>query len=147
MIPRVHIGQGELLAVPAVHCRSVFAELMNRTCRDEATRPEAVAVELSQDSVDAAVKWFKELGVGSGGAGSIPCMLGLAKSNRRLHPRHKQAAMRLQELHGKPLQEIAPEVLRRELKFAPVSLLCLSPTDSIIEGIRSARFPCAPMGS
>lgn len=138
MIPRVQVGSSELLAVPAVHNRSVFAEVMHRASRDEATKPEAIAVELSHDTVEAVVKWFKELGIGPDSDGKLPCMLGLAKRNCRIHPRYKEAALRLQELHGRPLHEIAPEVLRRELHFAPASLLCLSPTDSIIEGIRSA---------
>jgi hypothetical protein len=138
MMPRLRFGSSELLAVPAVHHRAVFAEVLNRACRDEGSRPEAVAVELSQDAVDAVVKWFKELGVGSTDNHKIPCMVGLAKSNRRIHPRYKQAALRLQEMHGKPLHEISPGILCRELNFAPVALLCLSATDSIIEAIRSA---------
>jgi len=138
MIPRLTIGNSELLAVPAVHNRSVFAEQVNRICRDETTRPEAIVVELSHDAVIATVAWLKELGVGAGCGGNIPCMFGLAKTNRRIHPRHREKAIRLQELHGVPLHQIAPEILRRELDFSPVSLLCLSHTDSIIEAIRSA---------
>lgn len=138
MIPRVQVGASELVAVPAVHNRSVFAEAIYRASRDEAARPDAIAVELSHDTVEAVVKWFKELGIRPSGDSKLQCMLGLAKPNRRIHPRYKEAALRLQELHGRPLHEIAPEVLRRELNFAPASLTCLSPTDSIIEGIRSA---------
>ena len=52
MIPQVQVGASELLALPAVHNRSVFAELLNRAARTKATRPDAIAVELSQDSVD-----------------------------------------------------------------------------------------------
>lgn len=138
MIPRLSIDQSELLAVPAVHNRAVFAEQVNRACRVDSTRPEALAVELSHDTVAAIVAWFKELGVGPGCAGSIPCMLGLVKANRRIHPRHKQAAIRLQELHGLPLHRIPPAVLWRQLNFCPVALLCLTTTDSMIEAIRSA---------
>jgi hypothetical protein len=138
MIPRMAIGESELLAVPALHNRCVFAEQVNRVCRDITTRPEAVAVELSHDAVAAVVEWFKELGVGPGSGGSIPCMLGVAKANSRIHPRYKEAAIRLQELHGVPVEQLPPEILRRELNFAPVSLLCLSVTDSMIEAIRSA---------
>lgn len=137
MIPIVRIDQAELLAVPAVHNRSVFAEQVNRICRDEGTRPGAIAVELSQDVVDALVIWLRELGIGPGGGGKLPCMLGLAKTNRRIHPRYRQAAIRLQELHGKPLHQISSDILRRELNFSPVSFLCLSPTDSIFEAVRS----------
>ena len=138
MIPRLSFGESELLAVPAVHNRSVFAEQVNRACREDATRPDAVAVELSQDAVSAVVAWLKELGAGPGSAGNIPCMLGLVKSNRRIHPRHREAAIRLQENHGLPLHEIPPDILRQQINFSPVSLLCLSNTDSMIEAIRMA---------
>jgi hypothetical protein len=138
MIPRLSIGGSELLAVPAVHNRAVFAEQVNRACRDEALRPEAVAVELSHDAVTAVVAWLKELGVAPGCAGTIPCMLGLVKANRRIHARHQETALRLQELHGVPLHRISPLILRRQLNFAAISVLCLSTTDSIIEAIRSA---------
>ena len=138
MIPRLVMGERELLAVPAIHNLGVFAEQVNRACRDDVTRPQAVAVELSHDTVMAVMTWLKELGVGSGCAGRIPCMLGLVKANRRIHPRHRESAMRLQEQHGLPLHQIAPEILKKEINFSPVSLLCLSTTDSMIEAIRSA---------
>ncbi|MSU63174.1 MAG: hypothetical protein EXS31_12400 [Pedosphaera sp.] len=138
MIPHLSLGDSELLGVPAVHNRSVFAEQVNRACRDDAAKPDAVAVELSHDAVSAVVAWLKELGVGPGCAGTIPCMLGLVKSNCRIHPRHREAAIRLQEMHGLPLHEIHPEILREQLNFAPVSLLCLSITDSMIEAMRLA---------
>lgn len=138
MMPRLTMGQSELVAVPALHDRLVFAEHVNRLCRNEATRPEAIAVELSPDAVVTIVAWLKELGVGQAHQPNFPCMLGLAKANNRVHPRHRQTALRLQEMHGLPLHQIAPDILRRELGFAAVSLLCLSPTDSIIEAIRCA---------
>jgi hypothetical protein len=138
MIPRLTINGSELLAVPAVHNLCVFAELVSRICRDESTRPDAVAVEFSHDSVAAVVAWLKELGTGPGTPGRVPCMLGFAKPNRRVHPRYRETALRLQQVHGLPLHAIAPEILRREINFSPMSLLCLSTTDSMIEGIRSA---------
>jgi len=138
MIPRLVVGERELLAVPAIHNLGVFAEQVNRACRDAPTRPQAVAVELSHDTVIAAVAWLKELGVSAACPGRIPCMLGLVKANRRIHPRHRESALRLQEQHGLPLHQIAPEILKKEINFSPVSLLCLSTTDSMIEAIRSA---------
>lgn len=138
MTPTLSINGSELWAVPAMHNRSVFAEPVNRLCRDAATRPEAIAVELSPDAVAAVVAWFRELKVGTSEARPLPCMLGLAKANHRIHPRHRQAALRLQERHGKLLPEITPAILHRELGYAPVALLCLSATDSIIEAIRCA---------
>ena len=138
MIPRLTIGGGELVAIPAVHNRSVFAERVNRACRDESTRPEAIAVELSQTAVNTVLMWLKELGVGTNPAARIPTMLGLVKSNRRIHPRYREAALRLQELHGLPLHQLPPEILRKELHYSAVELLCISTTDSMIEAIRSA---------
>ena len=138
MIPRLIVDNSELLAVPAVHHRAVFAELVHRVCHSASSRPEAIAVELCQDAVLAVQTWLAELGVGKGSPGRIPCMLGLTKQNRRIHPRLKATALRLQELHGVPLHQIAPEILRRELNYSPAELLCLSTTDSMIEAIRSA---------
>ncbi|WP_295585208.1 hypothetical protein [uncultured Lamprocystis sp.] len=34
-----------LIAIPAVHHRAVFAEMVNRACAAAATRPAAIAVE------------------------------------------------------------------------------------------------------
>ena len=125
-----------LLGIPAIHNRAVFAEIVNQCCADEALRPDAVAVELDPAAVEASAGWLTELGVISGR--ELPCMLGLTRRNKRIHPQFKEAALRLQERTGRQLHELPPDVLHRELGYAAVSLLCLSPTDSIIEAIRSA---------
>jgi len=65
-------------------------------------------------------------------------MLGLSRRNHRIHPRFKAAALELQQTTGRQLHELPPDLLFRELGYASVALLCLSPTDSIIEAIRCA---------
>jgi hypothetical protein len=134
MIARLSFENSELVAVPAVHGHSIFAEQVNRACQDEANRPDAIAVELSHDAVAAVGSWMKELGATQGI--HLPCMLGLVKPNNRIHPRHRDAAVRLQETHRLPLNEIPLEVLNEKLNYTSTSLLCLSATDSIIEAIR-----------
>jgi hypothetical protein len=126
-----------LIGVPAIHNRAVFAEIVNRSCADSELRPSAVAVELDPAAVAAAAQWFTELG-GLFGLSPLPCMLGLTRRNRRIHPRYREVALQLQERTGLQLHEMSPDLLHRELGFAAVSLLCLSPTDSIIEAIRCA---------
>ena len=133
-----------LIGVPAVHNRAVFAEMVNRACADAATRPAAIAVELDPAAAAAVAGWLEALGVAPGEA-PLPCMLGLARQNRRIHPRFKAAALRLQQTTGRQLHELAPDLLYRELGYAPVGLLCLSPTDSIIEAIRCALELKAPL--
>ncbi len=126
-----------LLAVPAVHNRAVFAEMVNRCCANAAARPDAIAVELDPAAASAVVAWFRELGIGAGRV-TLPCMLGLMRPNRWIHPRYRETALQLQAETGLPLHALPPDVLRRELGYAPVSLLCLNPTDSIIEAVRCA---------
>ena len=118
--------------------------MVNRACADAATRPAAIAVELDPAAAAAVAGWLGELGVAPGEA-PLPCMLGLARQNRRIHPRFKAAALRLQQTTGRQLHELAPDLLYRELGYAPVGLLCLSPTDSIIEAIRCALELKAPL--
>ena len=130
-------GNHTLIGVPAVHNRAVFAEIVNRTCAGEETRPDAVVVELDPAGAKAAAGWLTELGAASGEA-PLPCMLGLSRRNKKIHPRFREAALHLQEATGLQLHEIAPDVLHRELGYSAVSLLCLSPADSIIEAIRCA---------
>lgn len=138
MNPTLQIQGHELIAVPAVHNRTVFAEQVNRLCQDPQVRPDAVAVELGHHAVAAAADWMRELGVGPGRNGTLPCMLGLVCAGRHLHPRHRATAIRLQQVYGQPLHKLPPDVLRKHLGFCGVGLICLSPVDSIIEAIRSA---------
>lgn len=127
----------QLLAVPAVHYRAVFAEMVQLLCSSPETRPDAIAVELDPAAAAGIAAWFRDLSDGSRPR-PLPCMLGLIRENRRIHPRYKKKVLELQETYGRLLHEIPQGVLFRELEYAPTSLLCLSPTDSIIEAIRSA---------
>lgn len=138
MIPRLDLGGSTLWAVPAVHHQMGFAGAVHDALHDPATRPEAVAVELGQGAVDAVAQWMLELGVAGPAVVPLPCMLGLVRKNRRIHPRHRATALRLQEVHGKPIEQLPASVLREHLGHAGIGLLCLSATDSIIEAIRSA---------
>lgn len=126
-----------LLSVPSIHYRVVFAEMVNRCCADAASRPTAIAVELPPHCTAAAAAWIREL-MSPTGTSKLPCMLGLIQKNRKIHPRFREAALRLQERTGKQLHELSPDILYRELGHSAVELLCLSPTDSIIEAIRCA---------
>jgi hypothetical protein len=137
-IPEIRIGNSTLSAVPAVHYRAVFAEHVNLACADENTRPDAIAVELGSAAVLAISCWLKELGVRPRNKITMPCMMGLVRTNRRVHPDYKDAAIRLQEATGCHLHELPPAMLRKSLSYSPISLICLSPTDSIIEAIRCA---------
>ncbi|OPZ86950.1 MAG: hypothetical protein BWY76_00706 [bacterium ADurb.Bin429] len=137
-LPEIHLGNSVLRAVPSVHYRAVFAEQVNFACADERTRPDAIAVELGASAVAAICTWLKQLGVKPGSDFVLPCMLGLIRANRHIHPNRRLAALRLQEATGRQLHELDPLLLRRELDFSPISLLCLSSTDSIFEAIRCA---------
>ncbi|EKD33624.1 MAG: hypothetical protein ACD_75C02640G0003, partial [uncultured bacterium] len=92
----------------------------------------------------AAVAWLKELRAIAGQA-PLPCMLGLSRLNKKIHPRFREAALNLQETTGLQLHEISPDVLHKELGYSAMSLLCLSPTDSMIEAIRCALELKAPV--
>lgn len=126
-----------LIAVPAIHHRVVFAELVHRACADLAHPPAAIAVELDPAGASTIAAWLRELGVAPG-QNRMPCMLGLVRRNQRIHPRFKDAVLRLQKETGRPLRELPADLLQRELGYAPVGLVCLTPTDSIIEAIRCA---------
>ena len=128
----------QLLVVPAIHFSYVFASEVNRICRNPETRPEAIAIELGPQTAEAAERWLKELGVGPKKSRELPVMLGLTKRNRMIRGSLKQKAFQLQKETGNDLSELPPEVLNRELGYAGYGLLCLSPTDSIIEAIRCA---------
>jgi len=98
--------------------------------------PEAVAVELGPQTAQAAAKWLKELGKNGKGSKVLPVMLGLIKPNRMIRASLKQKTFELQREMGKDLNELPPEILHRELGYAGHGLLCITPTDSIIEAIR-----------
>ena len=128
-----------LIAVPAVHYRAVFARHVHAACVNEKSRLDAIAVELGPGAAAAVSAWLKELGM-SQGSKKMPIMLGLACRNRRIQPKHRDKAISLQKQYGKPLHEIPSSVLWEHLGYAPVSYLCLSPTDSIAAGyLRDSR--------
>jgi hypothetical protein len=134
----------ELYAVPAIHFNSIFALEVNRICAREETRPTAIAVELGPQTCSAAVEWLRELGCSSHKK-NLPVMLGLMKKNRFIRASLRDRVLQLQKEQGRDLSELPPEVLRRELGFSGQSLLCLSPTDSIIEALRCGIELDAPL--
>lgn len=137
----IHIEQNGLRldAVPAVHFRVAFAEEVNRLCSDPSRRPQAIAVELGAQTAAAAAAWLSELCAGPAASHRyLPCMLGIAKSNRRIRASARDRAEKLQRAWGRDLHDLPPGVLREQLGYSSLSLLYLSPTDSIIEAIRCA---------
>jgi len=124
-----------IYAVPAVHFNMVFAHAVRKVFLKENSRPTAVAVELGPSAVANLLKWLREL---SQENKDLPRMLGLIRTNRFIHPKYRRASLNLQQRFGKPLHEISPKILRHEINYSMVSLLCLSATDSIIEAIRCA---------
>lgn len=95
-----------LTAVPSIHNGFTFAREVNALCADPATRPQAVAVELTPPVASAAWAWLQDLGVGPAATSSLPCMLGLLEPG--------------------------------DAPGCDATLLCLTPSDSIVEGLRSA---------
>jgi hypothetical protein len=132
----VSIAGGRVLAVPSLPGRAVFARAVRRAFLR--ARPQAVAVELAPQAAVHLAAWLRELAAEPPGGPSLPCMLGLIRVNRRLHPDFRDASLRLQERCGLPLHQVPSALLRRELRYAGLSLLCLSATDALIEGVRSA---------
>ncbi|BCG62939.1 MAG: hypothetical protein methR_P0621 [Methyloprofundus sp.] len=132
-------GGGRILAIPAIHYASRFAlavhQLAEHRALHDTSERLAIAVELGPAAAASLAAWIKELGAEN----PLPTMLGLARNNNRLiHPKYKEASLRLQELHGLPLHQISPDILQQELNYSSSSLLCLSSTDSIIEAVRCA---------
>ncbi len=126
-------GAAELYVVPAIHFNHVFAKEVNRICYDPDRRPEAVAVELGPRAAASAGQWLREL---AGSCKNLPVMLGLLKRNKTIRASLRQKALQLQKETGRDLSELSPEILKRDLGYSGYSLLCLSPTDSIIEAMR-----------
>ena len=127
---------GTLVAVPSVHYRMAFAHVVvgqaiRAWCGDPGT---AVAVELGAQATGIIASWIKDLGASK----RLPCMLGLLRRNRLVHPRHRSICLALQEQYGVPLQRVPAGELLRSCEFSPTSLICLSAVDSMIEAIRSA---------
>jgi hypothetical protein len=131
---RVAGADGELMAVPALHYRMAFAHVVHQATRDDESRPDAVAVELGPQATAIIASWMRELGPTE----RLPCMLGLLRRNRLIHPRHRETCLALQERHGVPLHRVPMGQLLRSCDFSPTSLICISAVDSVIEAIRSA---------
>jgi hypothetical protein len=138
MIPELTLSGRRLASIPAIHNRAVFADAVHRACRDDVNRPNAIAVELGPGAVKAVAAWFRDLFGERNVTMELPCMLGLVRRNHLIHPKHRAAVIRLQEEYGLPLAELPVSILWEHAGFANLSLLCLSPTDSMIEAIRSA---------
>ena len=97
MYPVIKIRKCELIAVPAIHNRGVFAREVNYLCSDKETRPDAIAVELGPQIVCELVTWMKQLGINRRTGTWLPCMLGLLLDNRFIHPDMGKNAMNLQK--------------------------------------------------
>lgn len=101
-----------LMAVPAVHYRTAFAEHVNMICSAPESRPDAIAIELGPESASAAAEFIRQLTIdGENKNAKLPCMLGLSK---------------------KVLNTVSPG------NNGGYEILALSSTDSIIEAVRCA---------
>ena len=138
MHPIIKINRSELIAVPAIHNRAVFAREVNYLCSNKETRPDAIAVELGPHVVRELVTWIKELGINKKTGTWLPCMLGLLLDNRFIHPDLGKNALNLQENTYKSLSDTSPDLLKKLLHYSDKYLIALSSTDSIIEAIRCA---------
>ena len=134
----VNVGGSILSIVPAVHFEVAFAEAVNELCCARGRQPDAIAVELTPHVAQEASAWMRELGVGSHRRVRLPCMLGISWRNRWIRAAHRERAEALQLETGHELHDLPAEVLSRELGFYPHRLVMLSPTDSIVEALRSA---------
>ncbi len=132
----VSYGASELLAVPAVHHHSAFADQVHSLCRDMETRPDAIAVELGAPMVAELIAFLKYLGQGGTKKKELPIMLGIMMKNRYIHTDYLEQALLLQEFYKSALDELPDEVLSERLNFNRWSTLLLSPADSIIEAVR-----------
>ncbi|MEK6259786.1 MAG: hypothetical protein AABP62_14300 [Planctomycetota bacterium] len=133
------IDGSTLWAVPSVHYRAPFAEHVNQLVRRR--HPQAIAVELGPQAAAATANWLNELK----NERYLPCMLGLVRPNRRLHPQVRETAQRLQQLTQSDLSDLPPELLKATLGYSSLSVLYLSPTDSIIEAVRCALESDVPL--
>jgi hypothetical protein len=127
-----------LMAVPAVHYRSAFANQVHIICRDKSTRPDAIVVELGHALVTELIIFLSELKQGGKHKEILPMVLGIMMRNRYIHPEYYEKAMLLQEFYRSSLYDLPDDVLAERLNFNKWSTLYISPTDSIIEAVRCA---------
>lgn len=128
-----------LLGIGAIPGRPEWAHAVYAACRNEKSPPGAVAVELSSHLAKALAQGVGNPAEGAFASGPFPFPFGMLTPNHFIHPRHHEAALRLQESKGLPLEEIQPEELHRELGFCAFNLWCVSPTDAMVEAVRSAN--------
>ncbi len=126
------------MAVPAVHHQSAFAAQVHAICRNIATRPNAIVVELGHSSLMELVSFLKELKQGTSKKELLPCMMGILVRNNCIHPDFVEKASLLQEFYEKPLYHLPDDILAERLNFNKWSTLVISPADSIIEAVRCA---------
>ncbi len=134
----LEVAGGTLHVVPAVHFKTPFAERVNQLCRNEGSRPKAIAIELGPGLAQYVYQWFLELHKAGRLGREFPCMLAITAPNRRIRPSMKQRAISLQEETGSNLEELSQDILNKVLGYSSESVLFLSPADSIVEAIRSA---------
>ena len=133
-----HYKNSLLMAVPAVHHHTAFANQVHLICRDPQQRPDAIAVETGHNLVLELVRFLRELKQGSCEKVFLPCMLGIIKNNRFIHPGQSDKALLLQEFYRSPLYNLPDHLLSDRLNFSKRSTLFISPSDSIIEAVRCA---------
>jgi len=126
------------MAVPAVHYRSAFANLIHQACRNNNTRPDAIAVELGHPLVLELIDFLKTLQQGGKKKQMLPIMLGIMMRNRYINSEYYEKAMLLQEFYRSPLYNLPDKVLDERLNFNKWTTLYLTPADSIIEAVRCA---------
>jgi hypothetical protein len=134
----VPVGHGTIVAVPSIRYHWVFAQAVRRAFENSSAGSTVVAVELDPHAATEVHDWVRELADRRPFVRHLPCMLGVVRANRRIHPKFRALSLRLQEIHGKPLCDLPLRILRQELYYTAKSLVCLSATDSMIEAIRSA---------
>lgn len=136
MFPNFKINDTLIEAVPSVHYRAVFAVEVNKICRSETMRPEAIAVELGPQLAAEVRNWMLELGIKPNTKTILPCMYGLLYANRLIHPGYYNTAIQLQGHLQEPLGDISRKSKKHLLNYSDRYLAALSSTDSIIEAVR-----------
>jgi len=128
------INGSDLFAVPAVHFHYAFAQEVNRLSRHPDTKPDAMVVELGPNTAAAAKNFILELFDTRANKTNLPLLLGMFKSEIRRQQK------RLRFFYEFTKYESQNKFLERESRSdkRSLSLLPLSPTDSIIEAIRCA---------
>lgn len=133
---QLQLKNGIITAVPAIHNRAVFADRVNQLCSDKWKIPKAIVVELGPGMTHFVKDWLVDLGTKRNRKSILPCMLGVTTTNNLIHPDCKDSLLDLQLHTVKRINNISPEILNQVYGYTDRTLVCLSPTDSIIEAIR-----------